>query len=170
MLPGQVRDLIELSEGHPLVLTYMIQDLRDLETEPDEEARHNLAGHLLTSTTEYHGSIDQRYLHYLGTLAKDDEAVFAILGTVCRLRIPVHLEWLETWVESAAVTRFADLTHTFFRRDGNEWTFIHNSFRRFLVDQTAMVGGQIRDSRSREFHQAARRPVRRKHGLAPVPR
>ncbi len=153
MLPGQVRDLVEVSEGHPLVLTYLIQDLRSLETEPDEEARRNVAGQMLTAAAEYRGSLDQRYSHYLGSLAKDDIDVFAILGTVCRLRIPVDLEWLETWVEPAAVTRFADLTHTFFRREDNEWTFIHNSFRRFLVDQTAMVGGQIRDSRSRQLHE-----------------
>ncbi|QKT13746.1 ATP-binding protein [Rhodococcus sp. W8901] len=153
MLPGQVSDLVEISEGHPLVLTYMIQDLRTLETEPNDETRRNLAGHMLTSAAEHRGSIDQRYSHYLGSLAKDDDAVFAILGTVCRLRIPVDLKWLETWVDASAVTRFADLTHTFFRREGNEWTFIHNSFRRFLVDQTAMVGGHIRDWRSRELHE-----------------
>ncbi|WP_280227553.1 ATP-binding protein [Nocardia farcinica] len=153
MRPGQVSDLVEISEGHPLVLTYMIQDLRNLETEPNEEARRNLVGHMLTSAAEYRGSIDQRYNHYLGSLSKDDDEVFAILGTVCRLRIPVDLEWLETWVEAAAVTRFADLTHTFFRREGNEWSFIHNSFRRFLVDQTAMVGGQIRDWKSRQLHE-----------------
>ncbi|WP_020385222.1 ATP-binding protein [Kribbella catacumbae] len=153
LLPGQIRDLVDVSEGHPLVLTYLIQDLRSLETGPDEEARRNVAGHTLTAAAEYRGSIDQRYSHYLGSLAEDDDDVFAILGTVCRLRIPIDLEWLETWVEAAAVTRFANLTHTFFRREDNEWTFIHNSFRRFLVDQTAMVGGQIRDSRSRQLHE-----------------
>ncbi|GAA2736913.1 hypothetical protein GCM10009867_22480 [Pedococcus aerophilus] len=153
MLPGQLEDLVEISEGHPLVLTYLIQDLRNLEAEPNEEARRLLAGHMLSGAYEYRGSIDQRYRHYLGSLAKDDEDVFAILGTVCRLRIPVDLEWLETWVEAAAVTRFVSLTHTFFRREANEWTFIHNSFRRFLVDQTAMVGGQVRDWKSRQLHE-----------------
>ncbi|MDJ0004807.1 ATP-binding protein [Rhodococcus fascians] len=153
MSPGQLSDLVEISEGHPLVLTYMIQDLRNCETESNEEVRRNLAGHMLTSAAEYRGSIDQRYSRYLGSLAKDDDGVFAILGTVCRLRIPVDLRWLETWVEAAAVTRFADLTDTFFRREDNEWSFIHNSFRRFLVDQTAMVGGQIRDWKSRQLHE-----------------
>ncbi|OZC86320.1 hypothetical protein CH254_17345 [Rhodococcus sp. 06-412-2C] len=153
LLPGQVSDLVEITEGHPLVLTYMLQDLRNFESEPNGEERRNLAGHMLASASEYRGSIDQRYGHYLGSLAKDDEDVFTILGTVCRLRIPVNLEWLETWIEAASVTRFAELTHTFFRREHNEWTFIHNSFRRFLVEQTAMVGGHIRDSRSRELHE-----------------
>ncbi|MGL5823848.1 MAG: hypothetical protein ACRCYU_03270, partial [Nocardioides sp.] len=152
LAPGQVRSLVDRSEGHPLVLTYMIQDLRALESTSDVEARRNQAEQMLMDASEYRGSIDLRYRRYLGSLLDDDE-VMSVLGTVCRLRIPVDLAWLETWVDPTAVSRFAERTHTFFRRVGSEWIFIHNSFRRFLVEQTALVGGELREWRSRELHE-----------------
>ncbi|WP_127783653.1 ATP-binding protein [Rhodococcus sp. X156] len=151
LAPGQVSSLVDRSEGHPLVLTYMIQDLRALESAADVDARREQAEQMLMDALDYRGSIDLRYTHYLGSLLNDHD-VLSVLGTVCRLRIPVDLAWLETWVSPAAVSRFAERTHTFFRRRGNEWTFIHNSFRRFLVEQTAMVGGELREWRSRELH------------------
>lgn len=152
LAPGQLRTLVDRSEGHPLVLTYMIQDLRVLESTDDLEARRDQAEQMLMDASEYRGSIDLRYTRYLGSLL-DDHEVLSVLGTVCRLRIPVDLAWLETWVAPAAVSRFAERTHTFFRRAGNEWTFVHNSFRRFLVEQTALVGGELREWRSRELHE-----------------
>ncbi|MEP9382887.1 ATP-binding protein [Nocardioides sp. KR10-350] len=152
LAPGQLSALVDRSEGHPLVLTYMIQDLRALETTEDVDARRDEAEQMLMEASEYRGSIDLRYAHYLGSLL-DDTEVLSVLGTVCRLRIPVDLAWLETWTAPAAVSRFAESTHTFFRRSGDEWTFVHNSFRRFLVEQTALVGGEFREWRSRELHE-----------------
>ena len=149
--PGQVETLIDRSEGHPLVLTYLLWDLRALEATDDVDVRRDQADHILAEANEYRGSIDRRYTRYLGSLL-DDQEVLSVLGTVCRLRIPIDLAWLETWAAPAAVSRFAERTHTFFRRAGNEWAFVHNSFRRFLVEQTALVGGEFREWRSRELH------------------
>lgn len=150
--PSQVNTLVERSEGHPLVLTYMIQDLRALESMDGVDERRDQAEQMLMDAFEYRGSIDLRYAHYLGSLL-DDQEVLSVLSTVCRLRIPVDLAWLETWAAPAAVSRFAEHTHTFFRRAGSEWTFVHNSFRRFLVEQTSLVGGELREWRSRELHE-----------------
>lgn len=150
--PVQLSTLVERSEGHPLVLTYMIRDLRALEATDDVDERRHQAEQILKESSEYRGSIDLRYTHYLGSLL-DDHEVLSVLGIVSRLRIPVDLGWLETWAAPTAVSRFAERTHTFFRRAGNEWTFVHNSFRRFLVEQTALVGGELREWRSRELHE-----------------
>ena len=152
LAPGQLASLVDRSEGHPLVLTYMIQDLRALESMGDVDERRAHAEQMLMDASGYRGSIDRRYTHYLGSQLTDYD-VLSVLGTVSRLRIPVDLAWLETWVEPAAVSRFVERAHTFFRRVGNEWTFIHNSFRRFLVEQTALIGGEFREWRSRELHE-----------------
>jgi hypothetical protein len=88
--PGQVSTLVDRSEGHPLVLTYMIQDLRALEATDDVDARRDQAEQMLTEASEYRGSIDLRYTRYLGSLL-DDHEVLSVLGTVCRLRIPLTL-------------------------------------------------------------------------------
>lgn len=150
MLPGHIDDLVEASEGHPLALTYLIEELRQFEEET-EKTRNNLVGSILNDASDLGADLDTRYSHYLGSVLEDPD-VLAILGSISRLRIPVHLDWLSTWSSAASVDRFASAAATFFRRHEGEWTFIHNSFRRFLVDETAKVGGVYQESRSKELH------------------
>ncbi|MGO4258146.1 ATP-binding protein [Marmoricola sp. RAF53] len=150
MLPGHIYDLVTASEGHPLALTYLIEELRQLEEETDE-TRNNLVGRILSDASDLGADLDTRYSHYLGSVLEDPD-VLAILASISRLRIPVNLDWLSTWSGAASVNRFASAAATFFRRHEGEWTFIHNSFRRFLVEETAKVGGVYQESRAKELH------------------
>ncbi len=153
LYPGQMAKVIEASEGHPLALTYMLQELTALEaSEPDVAARQERADRLLADASGYGGDIASLYRGYFQAVSGDQQ-VLDLLGMVARLRVPVNLEWLSTWAEPHAVSAFADRTATFFHRAGADWQFIHNSFRRFLADETTRIADRIDETRDRQFHQ-----------------
>lgn len=153
LYPGQVTKLAEASEGHPLALTYLLQELTALEaSESDTDARRERTERLLSDASGYGGDIESRYRGYFKAISADPH-VRDLLGMVARLRVPVNLQWLSTWADPHAVSAFADQAATFFHRSDNDMRFIHNSFRRFLSDETAKVGGIIDNTRDRQLHQ-----------------
>ncbi|WP_213570944.1 ATP-binding protein [Rhodococcus sp. USK13] len=153
LYPGQVAKVAEASEGHPLALTYILQELTALESsEPDLPGRRERADRLLADASGYGGNIESRYQGYLQAIGTDHH-VLDLLGLVARLRVPVNMDWLLTWADSYAVSAFAEQAYTFFRRSGTNWQFIHNSFRRFLEDQTAKVADEVDETRNLLFHQ-----------------
>ncbi|MGV9823724.1 hypothetical protein [Nocardia xishanensis] len=154
MHAGQISDLVEASEGHPLALTYILEQLSELaENEPDEETRRRRAVQLLGEQAQYKGNITARYRGYYSAVATDPQVV-ELLGMVARLRVPVNLQWLKSWAQPQVVEAFVTCSRGFFRRAGDDWSFIHNSFRRFLVDQTASLDSHIDKADDRQFHHA----------------
>ncbi|MGY4770318.1 hypothetical protein ACXC9Q_25665 (plasmid) [Kribbella sp. CWNU-51] len=151
LLPGQITALVAAAEGHPLALTYILQDLCALESEHDGGDRRLLADSTLSDASSYGGDIEARYRGYLGSILGDSDLV-ALVGAVSRLRGPVNLDWLATWTQPAALTKFTERASTFFHRHGREWRFIHNSFRRFLADETARIAGQISPAHDQALH------------------
>lgn len=152
--PGQRDALVEASEGHPLALTYLLQELVALEqTELDPTARQLRADALLADASAYGRDVEERYRGYFRAVGSDRH-VLDLLGAVARLRAPVDLDWLATWVDPHALNEFTKRTATFFHRNGPEWRFIHNSFRRFLSDETACVAGQVNRERDQRLHEA----------------
>jgi hypothetical protein len=152
LLPGQRERLVTASEGHPLALTYLLQELNALELgEPDLSVRHLGADALLDDASAYGREVEARYRGYFRAAGTGPE-LLELLGAVARLRAPVDLRWLATWADPHALTEFERRTATFFRRHGSVWHFIHNSFRRFLADETARLAGQVDPGRDRRFH------------------
>ncbi|MEU3466095.1 ATP-binding protein [Streptomyces sp. NPDC006733] len=149
---GQMMKVVDASEGHPLALTYLLQELSALEaSEPDEGVRRQLANGLLADASGYGGDVAARYRGYFQAV-QEDQQVLDLLGMVARLRVPVNLQWLSTWADQRAVSAFADEAATFFHTAGDDWRFIHHSFRRFLADATAHVAGMAEEARERGFH------------------
>lgn len=152
LLPGQREDLVAASEGHPLALTYLLQDLAALQSaEPDPQLRSLAVDALLSDASEYGREVGARYRGYLLAIG-DDRALLDIVAAVARLRTPVDLDWLKTWVPTPVLDVFVQRTATFFRREGTVWRFIHNSFRRFLIEETAQVAGTFDAERDRALH------------------
>ena len=152
MLPGQLTTLVDASEGHPLALTYLLQELATVESgESDLSSRRQRADVVLADASAYGGDVEDRYHGYLRA-AGDDPEVLDLLAAVARLRAPVNLDWLATWADPHALTEFTRRAGTFFHHSGSEWRFIHNSFRRFLADETARVSGRVSPERDRHFH------------------
>ncbi|GGJ88273.1 hypothetical protein GCM10010123_17330 [Pilimelia anulata] len=154
LLPGQRERLVAASEGHPLALTYLLQDLAALESaEPDSQLRSLAVDTLLSDASAYGSEVGVRYRGYLLAVG-DDRELLDVLAAVARLRTPVDLEWLKTWVATPVLEAFVQRTATFFRREGTVWRFIHNSFRRFLMEETSRVAGTFDGERDRALHVA----------------
>ncbi|MFJ1859961.1 hypothetical protein ACIOHA_21915 [Streptomyces anulatus] len=152
LYPGQITKVVDASEGHPLALTYLLQELSVLEaSEPDEGVRRQLADGLLADASRYGGDVAARYRGYFQAV-QEDQQVLDLLGMVARLRVPVNLRWLSTWADQHAISAFSDLAATFFHKAGDDWRFIHNSFRRYLADATAHVAGTAEEARERGLH------------------
>ena len=154
LVPDQMLALVEASEGHPLALTYLLQDLASLEAgEGDLSSRRQRADSVLADASVYGDDVEERYRGYLRAV-EDYPGVLDLLAAVARLRAPVNLDWLATWADPHALTAFVRRAGTFFRHSGAEWRFIHNSFRRFLADETARVAGRVSPARDRQLHSA----------------
>ncbi|MCP9624292.1 hypothetical protein FOH10_18910 [Nocardia otitidiscaviarum] len=152
MYPGQIQKAAEAGEGHPLALTYLLQELTALqERVADLQARRESASRLLVEAAGYGRDIEARYRGYFRAVASDPQ-VRNLLGMVARLRVPVNLAWLATWADPHIVSSFAEQTAAFFRRAGDDLQFIHNSFRRFLVEETARVGDRFDQNIDQHFH------------------
>lgn len=154
LLPGQREGLVAASEGHPLALTYLLQDLATLEAaQPDEQLRSLAVDTLLRDASAYGREVATRYGGYLLAVG-DDRELLDVVAAVARLRTPLDLDWLKTWVTTPVFEAFVQRTATFFRREGTVWRFIHNSFRRFLIEETARVAGALDVERDRALHVA----------------
>ena len=153
LFPGQLDRITEVSEGHPLALTYIIQQLTALEENIlDIPARRERADWILLNELSYGGDIEAKYRGYYRSIGADPQ-VLDILGVVARLRVSLNLDWLSSWADPHAVSAFAAQACTFFQRAGAEWTFVHNSFRRFLADETAKVAGRVNGERDRYLNE-----------------
>lgn len=145
--------LVAASAGHPLALTYITQEvLRVTETHADDAAtRDQRLRTILQGANAFGDDINERYRGYFKAV-EDDADVKQLLGVVARLRTAIRIDWLRTWASAAAVSQFLAKASPFFWHDGDVWTFIHNSFRRFLLDETAKVGGSPDARLDRDLH------------------
>lgn len=150
--PGQIDTFVEVTEGHPLAATYLLSELSALPaSNPEGEQRRNHADRILADASNYGGDVERRYRGYFQAVQTDAD-VIALLASVARLRTSLNLQWLSSWASADVVNRFVTDTKTFFRVEGSEWQFVHNSFRRFLADETARIDGAVSDRRDRELH------------------
>lgn len=151
--PADLSRLVDVSEGHPLALTYLLAELNALAaSEPDVGTRRVRAATMLTNAARYGGDIERRYQGYFQAVG-DDTEILDLLAMVARLRVPIDLTWLATWAEARTVSAFAERAAVFFHRDGSRWRFIHNSFRKFLADETAKIAGYPNAARDRQLHE-----------------
>ncbi|MGO4362279.1 hypothetical protein [Terrabacter sp. RAF57] len=150
--PGQIDTFVEVTEGHPLAATYLLSELSgSAACAPDEDQRRVHADRILADASNYGGDVELRYRGYFQAVRTDAEVV-SLLASVARLRTSLNLRWLSSWASADIVTRFVTDARTFFRVEGDEWQFVHNSFRRFLADETARIDGAVSESRDRDLH------------------
>ena len=152
MWPGQIDRFVDSSEGHALAVTYLINELlRIPEQFQGEAAQHAQAERILEDVSRYGGDVELRYRGYLQATSSDVD-VLDLLGTIARLRIGLNVAWMKSWAPAKVIDRFVNSTRTFFRVAGDEWHFVHNSFRRFLEDETAKLGGEYSENIDRDLH------------------
>lgn len=135
-----------LSDGHPLALMYLLQRLQD-ETDPG-----NIEA-VLENTERYEGSIERQY-HGHWRQIQDDDDLTNLLGLLARFRGVIDLDWVESWTDAVPLRRlWRTMAHYFRVEDERRWYFFHNSFRLFLLRQTAeYVPGSFDEALDRSFH------------------
>ncbi len=125
---ADVDGLHRVSDGHPLILEYLLEDLVSIPA-ADQDGR-------LAAMPRYAGGVSELYMR-LWTTVEPDPILVELLALCCRLRDPVDFEWLVSRGQPiAAVRRLRDGLGHLFRREGNRWSFFHDSFRVFLRDHT----------------------------------
>ena len=129
-LPLEIHQRIaDLSNGHPLALSYLLNRLRDIGIESAEEA--------LAGAPAYAGDVAAEYRAVWQDI-EDDASLVEILVVCSRLRIAFTTEWLFTWAPSHAVQTFKRKLLYLFCRRQDGWRFFHDSFRQFAADRTAL--------------------------------
>ena len=129
-LPPEIHQrIVDLCNGHPLALSYLLNRLRGTDAESASDA--------LEAAPAYDGDMAAEYRAVWDGIEHDD-AVVDILAVCARLRIPFTTEWLSSWAQPPAVRAFRRKLQYLFRRYRDGWRFFHDSFRQFAADRTAI--------------------------------
>lgn len=143
---SQQERLMALSAGHPLALSYLINRLS--QTTAAEEIER-----VLDETVPYRGDIEALYRRYWQRI-EPDLAQAHLLGLLVRLRRVVDLDWVSTWAARDVLRRTVQQSgHYFNRESDSRWTVFHNSFRLFLLQQTATTPyGRFSEAEDQRLH------------------
>ena len=121
--------LAELSDGHPLSLSYLINLVKGTDAESAKAA--------LLGVRAYGQDIAAYYCDIWESL-KDDDDLIEILSVCSRLRIGFKTQWLHTWTSPRAVRAFRRKLFHLFREHVGGLRFFHASFQEFAADRTAL--------------------------------
>lgn len=136
--PAERERIYQLSGGHPLALSYIINRLR--------QARGTAVEEVLDAVAPFNETIDEQYAA-IWTRVEDDVELARLLALLARARGPVRLDWVRSWgLAQAFHTVTTRLAYLFRREHGNRWAFFHNSFRAFIIEHTRelpALGGDV---------------------------
>lgn len=123
------RDLVyEKSQGHPLYLNYIAGWLE----------RSDSIGDLMKELPKIDGSIENYYTKLWEPIA-DEEDVIELLALLARINGSINIDFVQEWdYPSIAFRKFRDTAKILFTEENNYMSFFHNSFRQFLITQTAL--------------------------------
>ena len=97
-LPGEVhQQVVDLSNGHPLALSYLLNRLRDADGE--------VASEVLAAAPAYAGDVAAEY-RAVWDAVEDDDDILEILSVCSRLRISFTTAWVSSWAAPAALRKF----------------------------------------------------------------
>ena len=128
-MPEAHQLIVQLCNGHPLTLSYILNRLRDLGGENPED--------VLAKAPAYSGDVAAEYLAVWEDVCEED-GVVDILAVCSRLRTAFTTQWLRSWAPIPAVRTFQKKLLYLFRHYHDGWRFFHDSFRQFAADQTAL--------------------------------
>ena len=124
----QKQILFEKSQGHPLYVSYLLERLRN-STDWDVT---------LAESTPIEGDIDIYYRKIWEPVDTNYDLV-ALLGLLARINSPISLDFIQEWSFNPAVlAELRSKTKPLFITTAATWSFFHNSFRQFLLQQTAV--------------------------------
>lgn len=136
--------LWEITEGHPLVLTYLLKALSSI---PSVEQAGKLA------SLPVHGGDVERFYSGLWAMVERDAELVDLLGLVSRVRGAIDLHWLEEQGQPHHIIRkLVDNFSYLFKGAHDRYFFFHPSFKLFLQERTSMLGGAVDPNENVRFH------------------
>lgn len=125
---SQQQHLFDKSQGHPLYLAYLCGRVEQGEA----------IEQVLATAIQINGNIETYYDALWQPVSRDRELV-ELLGLVARVNGSVSLKFMGEWPFPAEVGRhFREKAKLLFSELSGGLSFFHNSFRQFLLQQTAL--------------------------------
>lgn len=120
--------VFEKTKGHPLYLSYLVERIR-------QSSDQDLA---IEAFAPIGGEIDN-YYHKIWQPIEKDSKLVELLGLLSRINGAVNPSFVKEWGFDQSVLRsFKERAKFLFNETKAGWTFFHNSFRQFLLINTAI--------------------------------
>lgn len=142
--PEQKQKVFEKSQGHPLYLSYLAEKL--LITEVPES--------IFNQFERIDGDIDI-YYNKLWRQIKKQSHLVEFLGLLSRIRGNINPKFIEEWeIDHQTLIDFNDTARHLIDHSIGRWAFFHNSFRQFLIQETAtsLLSGEFDKKRNTAYH------------------
>ncbi len=125
----QIENLFQNTKGHPLFLRYTIEELKQVEEDSYDR---------VIDSKDFSGDIYIEYGKFWDKYKTEDQFVH-ILGIISRFRFPYFdLGLLGNFdINSADAERINKMAEYYFYKSDNIWQFFHNSFKEFLITESA---------------------------------
>ncbi|GLU55197.1 hypothetical protein Dfri01_46580 [Dyadobacter frigoris] len=124
-----LESLQQNTKGHPLFLRYTIEELKSADVN---------AYPAIIATKDFSGDIELEYRRFWDKHKTLDEFIH-ILALIARFRYPYFdLELINNFnIRNADADRINKLAEYYFYKSENIWQFFHNSFKEFLIGESA---------------------------------
>lgn len=125
---AQQQAVYDKSKGHPLYLSYLSERLQNGED----------AEELLAHTEQFDGNINAYYQTIWQPIEQEAQLV-ELLGLMARVNGAINPAFITEWgLGSPIALQFRKKASFLFSLVPSGWSFFHNSFRQFLLQQTAL--------------------------------
>ena len=120
--------LFDKSQGHPLYLSYLVEQLKNAENRDE-----TLSGFI---------TIDGNILLYYNKIwepVSGNAGLIEMLGLMARINESISIDFVKEWgLPKQSLLDFNRNARILFDESQNYWTFFHNSFRLFLLSESAV--------------------------------
>lgn len=141
----QQETVVTLAGGHPLALSLLLNRLGGA-------ARTEQVAAALSDTVAFAGDVDTYYFAYWQQIESHPNLA-DLLGLLARLRRPIGLDWVASWTPTPPLAELQRRFAHFFREERpGHWVFFHNSFRQYVLCQSAELQGATPEAADRTFH------------------
>lgn len=122
-----IEKIYQISEGHPLYLSYVLKQLQDSTNHVELLKKFEPLG---DNIEEYYENMWRKY--------QGNFKIIQILGLIVRLRFGFDERMVNEWsIEADEQRELKKILRQFFDKSFDTWTIFHNSFRQFLLHKTA---------------------------------
>ncbi len=137
--------VFEVSKGHPLQLTYILEELSNF---PDHTTS------ILAS--DYHYENIDDYYQKLWESIIDVTELHDMLSLMARVRGEISPEFVNEWgFKENVKAEFRKKAFHLFSKSSHSWVFFHNSFRQFIIRKTSIdaLTGNYSEQYNEDFHE-----------------